>query len=73
MGNIAVLMSRNYKHKTKTSIYESIIKPLLDILIGLVGAVVFFSTSEYYYLTLLSVRKRQGPDYFSAGKDGARW
>ncbi|EFQ57354.1 hypothetical protein HMPREF9176_1505 [Streptococcus downei F0415] len=42
MGNIAVLMSRNYKHKTKTSIYESIIKPLLDILIGLVGAVVFF-------------------------------
>ena len=70
MGNIAVLMSRNYKHKTKTSIYESIIKRLLDILIGLVGAVVFFMPLSLVMFICYLFGKDRGPIIFRQERMG---
>lgn len=73
MGNIAVLMSRNYNHKAKTSIYESIIKRLLDILIGLVGAVVFFLPLSIIISLFYLFGKDRGPIIFRQermGRDG---
>lgn len=70
MGNIAVLMSRNYKHKAKTSIYESIIKPLLDILIGLVGAVVFFMPLSLVIFICYLFGKDRGPIIFRQERMG---
>ncbi len=70
MGNIAVLMSRNYKHKAKTSIYESIIKRLLDILIGLVGAVVFFMPLSLVIFICYLFGKDRGPIIFRQERMG---
>ncbi|WP_165213032.1 sugar transferase [Streptococcus tangpeifui] len=61
---------RTYKHKVQTSIYSRFIKRLLDILVGLVGTVVFFVPLALIIAVFYLFGKDRGPIIFRQERMG---